>query len=83
MLSSGYVLSPANVAALDEEACIACGVCVSLCPEHAIALSASAGRAVVDANSCRGCGICAAECPAGALTLGGFSDAEILAEVTV
>ena len=34
-------------------------------------------------NICRGCGICAADCPSGAMQLGGFSDAEILAEVTV
>jgi heterodisulfide reductase subunit A len=39
-------------------------------------------HAVVESESCRGCGICVAECPSGAMTLGGFSDAEILAEVT-
>jgi len=38
---------------------------------------------VVEVNACRGCGICAAECPSGAMTLGGFSDDEVLAEVTV
>jgi heterodisulfide reductase subunit A-like polyferredoxin len=38
---------------------------------------------MVDQASCRGCGICAAECPSGAMTVGGFSDAELLAEATV
>jgi heterodisulfide reductase subunit A len=37
---------------------------------------------VVDPSICRGCGICAAECPTGAMQLGGFSDAELIAEAT-
>jgi heterodisulfide reductase subunit A len=83
MLSSGFVLTPAQVAASDTAVCIGCGVCESSCPQGAVALTGSAAHAVVDANVCRGCGICAADCPSGAMQLGGFSDAEILAEVTV
>jgi heterodisulfide reductase subunit A2 len=84
MLSTGFVLTPAQVAASDPAVCIGCGVCESVCPQAAVALTAGAGaHAVVDANVCRGCGICNAECPSGAIQLGGFSDAEVLAEVTV
>ncbi len=84
MLSSGYVLTPAQVASSDSAQCIGCGICVEVCPQSAVALSiGDSPYAVVDANSCRGCGICAAECPTGAMTLGGFSDEEILAEVMV
>ncbi len=84
MLSSGYVLTPAQVASSDPEQCIGCGICVEVCPQGAAALSlGDQPHAVVDPNSCRGCGICAAECPTGAMTLGGFSDEEILAEATV
>jgi len=83
MLSSGFVLTPAQVASSDTTVCIGCGVCVSSCPQSAVALSGGVAHAVVDANICRGCGICAADCPSGAMQLGGFSDAEILAEVTV
>jgi heterodisulfide reductase subunit A2 len=83
MLSSGFVLTPAQVAASDPAVCIGCGVCESSCPQGAVALSGGVAHAVVDANICRGCGICAADCPSGAMQLGGFSDAEILAEVKV
>jgi heterodisulfide reductase subunit A len=83
MLSTGFVLTPAQVAASDEDVCIGCGVCETVCPQGAVTLTAGAGaHSVVDPNTCRGCGICAADCPSGAIQLGGFSDAELLAEVS-
>ncbi len=84
MLSSGYTMTAAQVAASDPEVCIACGVCEEACPQGAIRLTTGAGaHSIVDPNICRGCGICAAECPTGAVQLGRFSDAEVLAEATV
>jgi heterodisulfide reductase subunit A len=84
MLSTGFAMTPAQVAASDVEVCVACGVCESACPQVAITITVGANaHSRVDANICRGCGICAAECPTGAMQLGGFSDAEVLAEVTV
>jgi heterodisulfide reductase subunit A len=82
MLSTGFVLTPAQVAAVDEDVCIGCGVCETVCPQGAVLLTTGAeAHSVVDPNICRGCGICAADCPSGAVQLGGFSDAELLAEV--
>jgi len=82
MLSSGFVLTPAQVAACDESLCIGCGVCETVCPQGAAVLTTGPdAHSVVDPNVCRGCGICAADCPSGAIQLGGFSDAELLAEV--
>jgi heterodisulfide reductase subunit A len=84
MLSSGYTMTAAQVAASDPAICIGCGVCESACPQVAIHLTTGAdAHSVVDPNICRGCGICAAECPTGAIQLGGFSDAELVAEATV
>lgn len=84
MLSTGFVLTPAQVAASDPEVCIACGVCETVCPQGAVTLTLGADpHSEVDPNICRGCGICAAECPTGAIQLGGFSDDEVLAEATV
>jgi heterodisulfide reductase subunit A len=66
------------------DVCVACGVCEAACPQTAITITVGAdAHSAVDPNICRGCGICAAECPTGAMQLGGFSDAEVLAEATV
>jgi len=82
MLSSGFLLTPAEVAWSDPEVCIGCAVCENVCPQGAVHVIANgSSHAVVESESCRGCGICVAECPTGAMTLGGFSDAELLAEV--
>ena len=84
MLSTGFALTPAQVAASDPDVCIACGVCVTACPQMAVTLTPGVtAHSMVDPNICRGCGICSAECPTGAIQLGGFSDDEVLAEATV
>jgi heterodisulfide reductase subunit A len=83
MLQGGMALTPVEVAYADPAVCIGCAVCVNVCPQGAVRLvDGDRPHAVVDQASCRGCGICAAECPSGAMTVGGFSDAELLAEAT-
>jgi len=49
-------------------ACRDCGICVAVCPQHAISKKELEGTAYeyrVDANLCIGCGFCAAACPCG------------------
>ena len=52
----------------DEDRCIHCGACVSICPVETFSMDADK-RVVVDTSKCIHCGICVKVCPVGALTL--------------
>jgi heterodisulfide reductase subunit A len=76
-------LDPA-IAAVEADACRACGACVALCEFHAPQLVTGAdGRAtaVVNTALCKGCGTCAVWCPTGAITARHFTDAQITAMI--
>ena len=51
---------------VDEEACIACGLCADICSFDALTIADVAG---VDAQRCVGCGVCVPVCPQEALAL--------------
>ena len=52
-------------AIVDETKCLACGGCISICPQDA--LSMCGGRAFVTASKCISCAICIKTCPIGAI----------------
>lgn len=51
---------------VDENRCVACGVCSKECPIGAITIWHGC-YAKVDKNKCVGCGKCAKACPAGCI----------------
>ena len=53
---------------IDEEKCVACGLCGTICPEAAIA-SKPKVKPKIDMRFCKGCGVCANECPSKAITM--------------
>jgi Na+-translocating ferredoxin:NAD+ oxidoreductase subunit B len=55
-------------AAVDREACSACGTCASRCPMDAIAVDGE-GKPTIDCTRCIGCGLCRTACPSEALHL--------------
>lgn len=61
LISSGYE------AVVDEDLCIACGTCETVCQFEAIALGDFS--AVVDRPACMGCGVCVEHCLQDALRL--------------
>ncbi|MHA2367716.1 MAG: 4Fe-4S binding protein [Candidatus Hodarchaeales archaeon] len=64
---------------VDENLCIACGICTRICPYQALSL----GTAIAEVNEalCHGCGSCAAACPTGAIELKHFTDDQLLAQI--
>jgi heterodisulfide reductase subunit A len=78
LLARGIVEAEANIAVVDETQCKGCGLCVEICPYHAISLEDrkaqlesvefNARKAVINPASCKGCGSCAATCPVGAIS---------------
>ena len=53
-----------------SEKCIACGTCVSFCPEAVIEIG-DQKKAVIDYKFCKGCGVCASVCPVKAILMKG------------
>ncbi len=61
-------------AVVNENDCVACGVCVKTCPKSAVSVF-KGSYAMVDRNICVGCGLCGKTCPTGAIEVKEASDA--------
>jgi ferredoxin len=53
-------------AKIDRKKCLACGGCISVCPQDAI--SWYANKALVNPDKCISCAICIRTCPIGAIS---------------
>jgi len=73
LASSGYV------AHVDEDLCIGCGECETVCQFEAI--STGGGYSVIDSQACMGCGVCEAHCDQGAIHLTRDEDKGIPLEI--
>ncbi len=82
-LAKGKVAVAPIVSRVNQDACIGCGICESLCPFNAIRLEKAGKRkkAQTITASCKGCGICASHCPTLAISMGGFTDEAIMAQI--
>jgi heterodisulfide reductase subunit A len=82
-LSQGYVSVEPIISHVDEEKCVGCGLCESLCAFGAIEVVTKEGRRVAQtiAASCKGCGVCGASCPQEAITMRHFTNEQIISQV--
>ena len=81
LLKDGTMTVTADKAVIDIGKCTFCITCYRCCPHGAISWDAT-NKPVVSAAACQGCGICASECPMDAIQVGGYNDADMLAQLT-
>ena len=83
LLSKDAIVVAPTVSVVDEELCVGCGLCETVCQFNAIAVEdTESGRAArVTSASCKGCGTCGASCPQHAITMMHFTNEQLLAQV--
>lgn len=84
IISKDTYEAEATIAALNEDLCDGCGICVGVCSYNAIELvDLENDKKIVKLNEamCKGCGGCVAACPSGAMEQKGFRNSQILAEI--
>ncbi len=65
------------IAYVDQEVCVGCGNCVSICAYGAAQLDEEKGVSSINEGLCEGCGACAAGCPSGALSHKNYTKKQI------
>jgi heterodisulfide reductase subunit A len=81
LMAKGKVNVEAITPIYNAEKCVACGLCVKVCPYNAIRLDKEKKMINIIEAACGGCGTCAAECAFGALTQSHFTDDQIFAQI--
>ncbi len=71
VLSKTVLDVSAQVSYVNQQKCISCMTCVTVCP-YSAPFANKDGKGQIEAAKCMGCGICASECPARAIQLNHF-----------
>jgi heterodisulfide reductase subunit A len=83
ILTKDTVIASGSVCSVDEDKCISCGACVSVCKYGAVEFveTPKGRKARVTPVLCKGDGLCNAKCPTGAISLKHFTDEEINCQI--
>jgi len=79
-LGKGWVTIRTNTSEINQDTCIGCSLCVSLCPYHAISKTDD-NKATSNPALCTGCGLCAASCPTKSISVRHFRDGQLKAQL--
>jgi len=82
VLAKDYLLTEAMVSTVNQNLCSACGACEDVCAFKAIEINEEKGAAEVNTVLCKGCGNCAAVCRSHAIELEGFTNQQLLDEMS-
>lgn len=83
LLSNDTVVASGSICEVNEQKCIGCGQCVSVCTYGAVELhkTKQGQKAKVNPVLCQGDGLCNAVCPTGAVQLKHYTDQELLNQI--
>jgi heterodisulfide reductase subunit A len=83
VLSKNSVTATGAICDVFEDACVACGGCISACTYDAIDFyeTSRGKKARVNPVLCKGDGLCNAKCPTGAIYLNHYTDKEIFSQI--
>ena len=83
LLSRDTVVASGSVCDVDEDRCISCGACISVCNYGAIEFydTPQGKKAMVNPVLCKGDGLCNSKCPTNAIQLKHFTDEELMSEI--
>jgi heterodisulfide reductase subunit A2 len=83
LLSKDSVTATGAICGVHENACVACGACISACSYDAIEFyeTKEGRKAKVNPALCKGDGLCNAKCPTGAIYLNHYTNEEIFSQI--
>jgi len=85
VLSKDALVANPMVAVVNENECVACQLCVQVCPYGAPEMHTTRrGKPVarINASVCKGCGLCVNACRGGVIDLKGFTDDQLLDQIS-
>ena len=80
LLSQDTVTASGSVCEVNENTCVSCGACISVCTYGAIAFNEK-NLAAVNSVLCKGDGLCNVVCPTSAISLKHYTDEELLGQI--
>jgi heterodisulfide reductase subunit A len=80
-LVRGYLEKRMDTATIDQEECIKCLACITVCGSGAIQIMDETGYPTVIDAACQSCGACVPACPTSAVQIRNFRERQIEAEV--
>jgi len=83
LLSHDIVTASGSVCGVDEDKCVSCGACITVCTYGAIEFydTPQGRKARVNPVLCKGDGLCNTVCPTAAISLKHFTDEELLSQI--